>query len=80
MIGGAARGRPDDRRERGRDEQGVAQAPPGAEADHGIDASRYGAQQSEHDDEAEADQQRRLRADAEEIQLVTSIARPVTTR
>ena len=56
--------RADDRRERGRDEQGVAEAPAGAEADDGIDAAAQRAEQGEHDDQAEPDQQRRLGADA----------------
>ena len=59
----AAARRRDDDRERGRDEQRVAQAPAGAETDDAADASGRAGQCGERHDEHEASHQRALGAD-----------------
>jgi hypothetical protein len=62
--GETAAGRGHDDGEAGRDEQGVAQAPAGAETDNAADRVRRAGERGEHDDEDQADDQCALGADA----------------
>jgi hypothetical protein len=59
-----AAGRADDHRQRGGDEEGVAEPPPGAQPDDRADAVRRTREGGEHDDERQAGKERALRADA----------------
>src|SRR5690606_7031042 len=60
----AAGCRAHDCRERGGDEEGVAESPSGAESDDGLDAAAEARERREHDDEGETDQQGPAGADA----------------
>lgn len=75
IAGGA-----DDHGQRGGDEQRVADAPAGAEADDLVDRAAQARGGGERDDERQADDQRLLGAEAEDTQPVMSMATAVTTR